>query len=392
MKEVYIVSVARTAVGGFGGSLLGFSAVQLGAHVIKEAIKRAGVEASVIEDVYMGNVIQANVGQAPATQAAIAAGISYHTPSTTINKVCASGMKSVMIGAQTILLGENDVVMTGGMESMSNVPYYLGNARFGYRLGDNKLLDGILRDGLQDPYKDYHMGNCAEICAAKYHFSREEQDAYAEQSYRRAIAAHDAGKFNEEIVEVLIPQKKGESISYKRDEDIDKVDFAKLSTLRPVFLKDGTVTAANASNINDGAAALLIMSGEKVKELGLTPLARIVSFADAQQEPEMFTTTPSLAMPKAVKKAGLSFKEIDYIEINEAFSVVALANIKEMELDPARVNIYGGAVSIGHPVGVSGARIIMTLLSALRNENGRYGCAGICNGGGGASAMVIERL
>ena len=392
MKEVYIVSVARTPIGAFGGSLSSLTAIDLGAIAMKAAIERAGIKADQVQEVYMGNVVSANLGQAPAQQAALKAGVATNTPCTTVNKVCASGMKAIMLAAQSIQTGENDIVLAGGMESMSNIPYYLGNARYGYRLGNGQMLDGVLRDALWDPYNDYHMGNIAEKCAAKYEITREAQDAYAIESYTRAARAYENKSFADEIVPVEIPQKKGGSIVVSEDEDYTKVDFSKLAGLRPVFQKDGTVTVANASNINDGAAAVVLMSKEKAEELGIKGLAKILAFADAQQEPDWFTTSPSLAMPKAAKKAGLDIKDMDLYEINEAFSVVSIANNQLMGLDPAKVNIYGGAVSLGHPVGTSGARIIATLISGLKNTGGKTGAAGICNGGGGASAMVIERI
>ncbi len=391
MKEVYIVSVARTPVGAFNGVLSPLSAIELGSIVIKAAVERAGIKPEQVQDLYMGNVVSANLGQAPAKQAGLMAGLSTETPCTTINKVCASGMKAIMIAAQTIMLGDNDVVVAGGMESMSNIPYYIPNGRNGYRYGNGELLDGIVRDALQDPYQKYMMGNAAEVCATKYNISREEQDAYATESYRRANQAYADGAFANELVAVPVPQRKGDPIMIDKDEEYSK-DISRLATLRPAFTKDGTVTAANASKINDGAAAVVLMSKEKALELGVKPLARIVSFADASQEPEQFTTTPSKAIPKAIEKAGLTAADIDFYEINEAFSVVCVANNQLMNLDPEKVNIYGGAVSLGHPVGVSGARIVATLTSVLNNKGAKYGVAGICNGGGGASAIVIERL
>jgi acetyl-CoA C-acetyltransferase len=391
MREVYIVSVARTPIGAFGGVLSSVSATDLAAIAIKEAVNRAGIKPEQVQEAYFGNVLSANLGQAPTKIAALKAGLSTATPCTTINKVCASGMKAIMFAAQGIMLGDNDIVVAGGMESMSNAPFYVPNARYGYRYGNGEFLDAIVRDALQDPYKKYMMGNAGEICAAKYKFTREEQDAYAVESYKRAQKAYEEGAFNNELVAVPIQSKKGETL-VSQDEEYTKVDFAKLATLKPAFAKDGTITAANASKINDGAAAVVLMSGEKVKELGLKPLAKILAFADASQEPDWFTTTPSLAMPKAIQKAGLKLTDVEYFEINEAFSVVAMANIKEMNLDATKVNIYGGAVSLGHPVGVSGARITITLTSVLKNKNAKYGCAGICNGGGGASAIVLERV
>ncbi len=391
MNEVYIVSVARTPIGAFGGVLSSVAATDLAATVIKEAVQRAGIQPEQVQEAYMGNVLSANLGQAPTKIAVLKAGLSASTPCTTINKVCASGMKAIMLASQSIMLGDNDVVVAGGMESMSNAPFYVPNARYGYRYGNGEFLDAIVRDALQDPYKKYMMGNAGEVCAKKYNFTREEQDAYAVESYKRAQQAYKDEAFKNELAPVTIQTRKGETV-VSEDEEYNKVDFNKLSALKPAFAKDGTITAANASKINDGAAAVILMSGAKVKELGLKPIAKILAFADASQDPEWFTTTPALAMPKAVKKAGLQMSDIDYFEINEAFSVVALANIKELNLDPAKVNIYGGAVSLGHPVGVSGARITITLTSVLNNKNAKYGCAGICNGGGGASAIVIERI
>lgn len=392
MKEVYIVSIARTPVGAFNGVLAPLSAIELGAIAIQAAVERAGIAPDQVQDVYMGNVVSANLGQAPAKQAALKAGLSTETPCTTVNKVCASGMKAIMLAAQTIMLGDNDIVVAGGMESMSNIPYYIPQGRNGYRYGNGQLLDGIVRDALQDPYKQYMMGNAAEVCASRYGISREAQDEYAAESYRRAQKAYEENAFSKELVAVPVPQRKGDALLIDKDEEYNKVDFSKLATLKPAFLKEGTVTAANASKINDGAAAVVLMSKEKAQELGVKPLARIVSFADASQEPEQFTTTPSKAIPKAIEKAGLSASNIDYYEINEAFSVVCIANNQLLNLDPEKVNVYGGAVSLGHPVGVSGARIVATLISVLTNKNGKYGCAAICNGGGGASAIVIEKL
>lgn len=390
MREVFIVSVARTPIGSFNGALSTVPATQLGATVIKAALERAKVKPDQVQEVYMGNVISANTGQAPANQASLYAGLPNTVPCTTVNKVCASGMKAIMLGAQSILLGDNDIVVAGGMESMSNIPYYLDKARNGYRLGHGAVVDGILRDGLWDPYKDFHMGNAAEICAAEYKISREDQDAYAAQSYRRTAAAYEKGYFRDEIVPVEIPGK--QVITVTEDEEYKKVNFEKMAALKPAFQKDGTVTAANASKINDGAAAVVLVSGEKLKEQGLKPLAKIVSFADASQAPEWFTTTPVKAINKALAKAGLTVKDMDFTEINEAFSCVALANERDLGLRPETLNVWGGAVALGHPIGCSGARIVITLSSILHKENGRYGVAGICNGGGGASAMVIEKM
>ncbi len=392
MKEVYIVSAVRTPIGSFGGVLSGVPATQLGATAIKAALERAGIKPEQVNEVLMGNVLQANVGQAPATQASIFAGIPTSVPGTTINKVCASGMKAIMLGAQSIMLGDNDIVVAGGMENMSAVPYYLDKARNGYRLGHAQMIDGLVKDGLWDVYKDYHMGNAAELCATECKISREEQDAYAIESYKRSQAAWSKGLFKDEIAPVSIPQKGKEALLINEDEEYKKVDFNKIPSLRPVFVKDGSVTAANASTLNDGAAAVVLMSKEKADALGIKPLAKIRSFADAQQAPEWFTTTPSKALPLAVEKAGIKMTDVDYFEINEAFSVVAIANNNTMKLDPTKVNVNGGAVSIGHPLGCSGARIIVTLLSVLQQNNGKIGAAGICNGGGGASAIVIERM
>ena len=391
MKEVYIVSATRTAIGSFGGGLSSLSATQLGATVIKSAIEKAGLKPDQVQEVYMGNVMSANVGQAPATQAAIFAGLPY-LPATTVNKVCASGMKAIMLAAQSISIGQNDIVVAGGMESMSNVPYYLDKARNGYRLGNGQLIDGLVKDGLWDVYNDYHMGSAAELCATECHINREEQDAYAIESYKRSQKAQAEGKFKDEITPVELKDKKGETTLFAEDEEPRTVKFDKIPSLKPVFKKEGTVTAANASTLNDGAAALVLMSKEKADELGIKPLARIISYADAQQAPEWFTTAPSKAVPLALHRAGLSSEQIDYFEINEAFSVVAIANNQQLNLDPSKVNVNGGAVSIGHPLGASGARIIVTLLHVLHQNGGKFGAAGICNGGGGASAMVIENL
>jgi acetyl-CoA C-acetyltransferase len=391
MEEAFIISAVRTPIGSFGGSLAGFSAPQLGALVIKSAVEKAGIKAEDVQEVYMGNVLSANLGQAPATQAVKFAGLG-NIPATTINKVCASGMKAVMLAAQSIMLEEKDIIVAGGMESMSNVPFYLDKARTGYRLGHGQLIDGLVKDGLWDVYNDYHMGSAAELCAASCGISREEQDEYAIESYKRSQAAQASGKFKNEIIPVEIKDKKGEIHYFSEDEETKAVKFEKISGLKPVFKKEGTVTAANASTINDGAAALVIMSGKKMKELGLKPVARILGFADAQQAPEWFTTSPSKAIPLALQRAGIKAEQVDYYEINEAFSVVSIANNRELNLDPAKVNVNGGAVSLGHPLGASGARIIVTLLSVLQQNNGKIGAAGICNGGGGASAIIIENL
>ena len=392
MKTVYIVSTARTPIGSFNGALATLSAPQLGAHAIKSAIEKANIQADMVQEVFMGNVISANLGQAPATQAMIGAGIPSSVPSTTINKVCASGSKAIMLAAQSIMLGINDVVVAGGMESMSNIPYYLDKARNGYRLGHGQIIDGLVKDGLWDVYKDFHMGSAAEICAREYKFSREDQDNFAIESYTRAKAAVEGGKFVSEIAPIQVPVRGKDPITVSVDEDYNKINFDKLKTLKPAFEIDGTITAANASNINDGATALLLMSEEKVKELGLKPLAKILAFADAAHAPEWFTTAPSLAIPKALKWAGLELNEIDYFELNEAFAVVGLVNNKILGLDDKKVNVYGGAVALGHPIGNSGARIVSTLATVLKQEGGRYGVTGICNGGGGASAIVIESI
>lgn len=390
MEQVFILSAARTPIGCFCGALASVSAPRLGAIALKEALKRATVDPGKVDEVYLGNVITAGEGQAPANQASIYAGLSTHTPCTTVNKVCASGMKAIMLGAQSIQLGDNSLVAAGGMESMSNVPYYLPKARQGYRLGHGKVIDGILTDGLWDPYNDFHMGNAAEICAAQYKLSREDQDAFAAESYRRVAQAYEKGFYQREIVPVPLEGKSTTVV--REDEEYRRVDFEKMKTLRPAFQQGGTITAANASKINDGAAALILASAAQVRALGVTPLAEIISFADASQDPEWFTTTPSLAMGRALAKADLRITEMDYAEINEAFSCVTMANSRDLGLAPERVNAWGGAVALGHPVGCSGARIIVTLCHILKANQARYGIAGICNGGGGASAMVIRRV
>jgi acetyl-CoA C-acetyltransferase len=391
MKEVYIVGAARTPMGSFMGALSSIPASKLGSIAIKGALDKAGIDPNVVNEVLMGNVLQAGGGQAPARQAALGAGISNEVPCTTVNKVCASGMKAIMQGAQSIMLGDNDVVVAGGMENMSMVPHYL-DARNGKKFGDMKLVDGMLKDGLTDVYNATHMGNCADLCAREYKFSREDQDAFAIESYTRAAKAWSEGKFNDEVVPVAIPQRKGDPVMMTEDEEYKNVRMDKIPTLRPAFDKEGTVTAANASTLNDGASAVVLMSKEKMEELGLKPLAKIVSFADAAQAPEWFTTAPAKALPKALAKAGLSTSDISFWELNEAFSVVGLANNKELGLDAAKVNVNGGAVAIGHPLGSSGSRIVITLMNVLAQNNGKYGAAGICNGGGGASAIVIERI
>ena len=392
MKEVYIISAVRTAIGSFGGSLKDFSATQLGGFAIKGAIEKAGIKPEDVQDVIMGCVLQANVGQAPARQAAKFAGLPNETNCTTVNKVCASGMKAISQAAQSILLGDADVVVAGGMESMSNVPFYADKMRWGNKYGNASLIDGLAKDGLTDVYDGLAMGNAADMCASSCNISREEQDAFAVESYKRSQAATADGKFKEEIIPVSIPQRKGDPIVFDKDEEPNNVMFDKIAGLRGAFSKEGTVTAANASTMNDGAAALVLMSKEKAEQLGVKPIAVIKGYADAEQAPEWFTTTPSLAVPKAVAKAGLAMEDIHYWELNEAFAVVGIENSKRLKLDPSKVNVNGGAVSMGHPLGVSGARIIITLINVLKQNNAKYGAAGICNGGGGASAMVIESL
>ena len=390
MKEVVIVSAVRTPMGSFGGCLSSVSATKLGSAAIKGAIEKAGIDNRIVNEVFMGNVLQANLGQAPARQAAIFAGLSKDVPCTTINKVCSSGMKSIMIAAQTILSGDNDVVIAGGMENMSSVPHYMDKSRTGQKLGDMKLIDGLVKDGLTDVYGRVHMGVCAETCAKEMEFSREEQDAFAIESYNRSSQSWKDGKFADEIVPVEVPQRRGDALIISEDEEYKNVRMEKIPALRPVFDKEGTITAANASTLNDGASALVLMSAEKAAELNITPLAKIRSYADAAQEPEWFTTAPAKALPIALGKAGLSTSDVDYYELNEAFSVVGLANMKILDLDASTVNVNGGAVSLGHPLGSSGSRIIVTLINVLKQNNGKIGAAGICNGGGGASAIVIE--
>ena len=392
MKEVVIVSAVRTPIGSFGGCLSSISATKLGAAAIKGAIEKAGIDSKIIDEIFMGNVLQANLGQAPARQAAIFAGISNDVPCTTINKVCASGMKSIMIGAQTIMCGDNDVVIAGGMENMSNVPHYFAQGRTGQKLGDMKLLDGMVKDGLTYVYSNVHMGVCAETCAKEMQFSREEQDAFAIESYNRSTTSWATGKFADEVIAVAVPQIKGDALIISEDEEYKNVKLDKIPSLRPVFDKEGTITAANASTLNDGASALVLMSADKAAALNITPIAKIRSYADAAQEPEWFTTAPSKALPIAIAKAGLTSNDIDYYELNEAFSVVGLANIKILGLDANKVNVNGGAVSLGHPLGSSGSRIIVTLINVLKQNGAKIGAAGICNGGGGASAMVIELI
>lgn len=392
MKEVVIVSAVRTPMGSFMGSLSSLSATDLGAVALKGAIEKAGIQSKEIQEVYMGCVLQAGLGQAPARQAAIAAGIADDVPCTTINKVCSSGMKSIILAAQSIMTGDNDVVIAGGMESMSRVPSYLTTNRTGQKLGDQKLLDGLLKDGLINVYDGQHMGNCAEKCAVDFDISREEQDAFAIESYTRSADAWKNGKFDNEIIPVTLPQRKGDAIVVNEDEEFKNVDLEKIPTLRPVFQAEGTVTAANASTLNDGASALVLMSKEKAQQLGLRPIAKIVSYADAAQEPVNFTTAPAKALPIALQKAGMKIDEIDYFEFNEAFSVVGLANMKILNLPSNKVNINGGAVSLGHPLGNSGSRIVVTLLNVLEQQKAKYGAAAICNGGGGASAIIVEKL
>ena len=390
-KEVYIVSAVRTPMGSFGGGLASVPATKLGATAIKGALDKAGVSADEVQEVFMGNVLQAGLGQAPARQAAIFAGINENVPCTTINKVCASGMKSISLAAQSILAGDNDVVIAGGMENMSNVPHYY-NARKATKLGDTKMVDGMVKDGLTDVYNKVHMGVCADQCATEYGISREDQDNFAIESYKRATAAWSAGKFDNEIIPVEVPQRRGDAIIIDKDEEFTNVRMEKIPQLRAVFTAEGTVTAANASTLNDGASALLLMSKEKLDELGLTAIAKIIGYGDASHEPEWFTTAPSKAIPVALKKAGKSISDIDYWELNEAFSVVGIVNTQKLELDPAKVDVNGGAVALGHPLGSSGSRIIVTLINVLKQNGGKFGGAGICNGGGGASAMIIENI
>jgi acetyl-CoA C-acetyltransferase len=390
MREVYIVSAVRTPIGSFGGSLSSISATKLGSIAIKGALKKAGVNAKEVQEVYMGCVLQANLGQAPARQAAIYAGLPDTVQCTTINKVCASGMKSIMIAAQSILCGDADVVVAGGMENMSQVPFYSENLRWGNKYGNVTLVDGVAKDGLIDVYHNYAMGNAADLCAKECNISREEQDKFAIESYKRSKAAWDTGKFKEEIVPVEIPQRKGDAIIFAEDEEYKNVRFDKIPELKGAFSKEGTATAANSSTMNDGAAALVLMSKEKAEKLGIKPIAIIRGYADAEQAPEWFTTTPAVAVPKAIAKAGLKIEDINYFELNEAFSVVGIVNTQKMKLDPAKVNVNGGAVSLGHPLGCSGARVIVTLINVLKQNKAKYGAAGICNGGGGASAMVLE--
>ncbi|MBL7854214.1 MAG: acetyl-CoA C-acyltransferase [Cyclobacteriaceae bacterium] len=391
-KEVYIVSAVRTPIGSFGGSLASLSAVQLGAIAVKGALKQIQLEPHQVQELFFGNVISAGLAQAPATQVAVGAGLGYNIPCTLVNKVCASGMKSIMLGAQSIMLGQNDVVVAGGMESMSNIPYYLTKARYGYKYGNGELLDGLTYDGLTDVYNHCAMGVCADNTAKEMSITRQQQDAYAIQSYKRSAEAWKAGKFKEEVIPVEIIGKKGDVTLFGEDEEYKNVNFDKIPGLKPVFTKEGTVTAANASTINDGAAAVVLMSKEKMHELGLKPIAKIRGFADAAHDPMWFTTAPALAIPKAMKMAGVNAKDVAYYEINEAFSAVAIANNIKLGLDESKVNVNGGAVALGHPLGASGARITITLASVLKQNNASIGVAGICNGGGGASALVLEKV
>jgi acetyl-CoA C-acetyltransferase len=388
-KTVYIVSAVRTPMGAFMGGLASVPSTQLGATAIKGALQKANLDPKLVDEVIMGNVLQAGVGQAPARQAALGAGLPNSVPSTTVNKVCASGMKAIMLGTQSILAGDNQIVVVGGMENMSQTPHYI-DGRNGTKFGNITMLDGITKDGLLDVYSKVPMGNCAELCATKYEITREQQDEFAINSYKRAAAAWQAGKFNDEVVGVSVPQRKGDPLMITEDEEYKNVVLDKIPALRPAFDKEGTITAANASTLNDGASALILASEEAVQAHGLKPLAKIVSYADAAHEPEWFTTAPSLAIPKALQKANLSIENIDYWELNQAFSVVGLANMKILGLNPEKVDVNGGAVALGHPLGNSGSRVIVTLLHVLQQNNGKLGAAAICNGGGGASAMVIE--
>ena len=390
MKEVYILSAVRTPLGSFGGALSSVSATELGATAIKGALAKAGIEAKEVQEVFMGNVVSANLGQAPARQAAIFAGVGNNVPATTVNKVCASGMKAVMQAAQAIALGDASIIVAGGMENMSLIPHY-AYLRKGQKFGPAPMVDGMQKDGLVDVYDQNAMGVCADACATEYKFSREDQDAYAIQSYKRSAEAWKSGKFDNEVVPVEVPQRRGEPIVVSEDEEFKNVKLEKVPSLRPAFTKDGTVTAANASTINDGAATVVLMSEEKAKELGLTPLASIKGYADAAHEPEWFTTAPAKALPKALDRAGVSIADIDYFEFNEAFAVVGLANMKILGLNDSNVNVNGGAVSLGQPLGCSGARITITLLNILEQNNAKLGAAAICNGGGGASSIVMER-
>ena len=392
MKDVVIVSAVRTPIGSFGGSLSSVSATKLGSVAIKGAIEKSGLSVNDIQEVFMGNVLQANLGQAPARQAAMFAGLSKDVPCTTINKVCSSGMKSIMLAAQTIKSGDNDIVLAGGMENMSSVPHYFDKGRTGQKLGDMKLTDGMVKDGLTDVYNKVHMGNCAEICAKEMKISREDQDNFAVESYNRSAKSWQEGRFFDEIIPVSVPQRRGEDLVVSEDEEYKNVKLEKIPTLRTVFDKEGTITAANASTLNDGASALVLMSLDKANELGIKPVAKIVSYSDAAQEPEWFTTAPAKAVPLAISKADLEISDVDYFELNEAFSVVGIANMNILGLDSSKVNVNGGAVSLGHPLGSSGSRIVVTLLNVLKQKDGKIGVAGICNGGGGASAVVLEKI
>jgi acetyl-CoA C-acetyltransferase len=392
MNEVVIVSAARTPIGSFNGALSSLSAAQLGSKAIKGALDKIDLDPSIVEEVYMGCVLQANVGMNPARQSAFEAGLSNKVPCTTVNKVCASGMKSISLAAQSIQLGKVDIAIAGGMENMSQVPHYIPGTRAGFKFGDTKLIDGIIKDGLMNVYDQNVMGVLADKCASTYDFSREAQDKFALESYQRSSKAWDNGKFDDEVVPIEIKDRRGNITVVDEDEEFKNINPEKISKLRPAFTKDGTVTAANASTLNDGAAALVLMSAEKAKELGITPLAKLLSHSDYSHEPEWFTTAPAKAVPKAIKSAGLNIEEIDFFELNEAFSVVGLVNMKLLEIDPNKTNVNGGAVSLGHPLGCSGARIVVTLLNVLGQNKGRYGAAGVCNGGGGASALVIEKL
>jgi acetyl-CoA C-acetyltransferase len=392
MNEVVIVSAARTPIGSFNGALSSLSAAQLGSKAIKGALDKIDLDPSIVEEVYMGCVLQANVGMNPARQSALEAGLSNKVPCTTVNKVCASGMKSISLAAQSIQLGKVDIAIAGGMENMSQVPHYIPGTRAGFKFGDTKLIDGIIKDGVMNVYDQNVMGVLADKCASTYDFSREAQDKFALESYQRSSKAWDNGKFDDEVVPIEIKDRRGNITVVDEDEEFKNINPEKISKLRPAFTKDGTVTAANASTLNDGAAALVLMSAEKAKELGITPLAKLLSHSDYSHEPEWFTTAPAKAVPKAIKSAGLNIEEIDFFELNEAFSVVGLVNMKLLEIDPNKTNVNGGAVSLGHPLGCSGARIVVTLLNVLGQNKGRYGAAGVCNGGGGASALVIEKL
>ncbi len=392
MQEVYIVSAMRTPLGSFGGVFASLSATQLGARAIEGALDRAGVAKTAVQEVFMGNVCSANLGQAPARQAAIGAGLGHEVPCTTVNKVCSSGMKSIMFAAQSIMLGHSDVIVAGGMESMRNIPYYVPRARWGYKYGDATLVDGLSRDGLSDAYDNQAMGTCGDRTASKYNITREQQDAYAIESYRRAATATEEGWFKEEIVPVSMPQRKGDPVLIDQDEECKRVNYDKIPSLRPAFAKDGTVTAANASTLNDGASALVLVSKAYAEKMGLQPLARIVAFADAAQEPQWFTTAPTLAAPKALARAGMQISDIDYFEVNEAFSVVPMVFGQTLKVSEDKMNVFGGAVSLGHPLGASGARIVTTLLNVLQHKDATTGLATLCNGGGGASALIIEKM